>query len=61
MRHLIVNTDETNVYYFDQADYERKITNFIALFGADTFQEYYYSEKIKFIKQPASVPFPPNT
>lgn len=61
LRHLVVNTDETNVYYFDQADYERKITNFIALFGADTFQEYYYSEKIKFIKQPASVPFPPNT
>ena len=61
LRHLIVNTDETNVYYFDQADYERKITNFIALFGADTFQEFYYSEKIKFIEQPASVPFPPNT
>ena len=48
---LFEGTLFTNIYYFDQSDYERKIINLIRLYGSpEEFTNRYYGNKIRLRK-----------
>lgn len=47
---LFERTHHTNIYYYNQADYERKTLNLIRLYGADEFTKRYYNYKIRLCK-----------
>lgn len=52
VKRLILSSQETIIYYYNQSDYEQKVINLMKIFSVNDFEDLYYNDKRSIVFKP---------
>jgi len=52
IKKLILSSQETIIYYYNQSDYEQKVINLMKIFSVKDFEDLYYNDKRSIVFKP---------
>lgn len=52
IKRLILSSQETIIYYYNQSDYEQKVINLMKIFSVKDFEDLYYNDKRSIVFKP---------